>query len=87
MLFVFLSKSKVMTVVELKEKIIAKISETDDEELLEHISDLIDFEHNDVHEMSQGEIEAVEDGIRQIENGQSVPHEEVKRRMDEWLKK
>jgi len=83
----FDSKRMDMTVVELKEKIIAKISTTDNEELLEHISDLIDFESNEIYEMSPDEIEAVKDGIRQIESGQSMPHEEVKRRIDEWLKK
>jgi len=36
-----------MTVVELKEKLIAKIKSTDNEELLEHIADIIEFEHND----------------------------------------
>jgi predicted transcriptional regulator len=68
-----------MTVIELKEKIIAKISNTDNEDLLEHISDLIDFESNEICEMSPDEIDAVKDGIRQIENGQSISHEEVKR--------
>lgn len=86
-LSVNLIKGNIMTVIELKEKIIAKISNTDNEDLLEHISDLIDFESNEIHAMSPDEIDAVKDGIRQIENGQSISHEEVKRQMNEWLKK
>jgi len=73
--------------VEIREKLIEKIRNIEDEELLEHISDLIDFESNEIYEMSPGEIEAVEDGIKQIENGQSLSHEEVKRQTAEWLKK
>ena len=76
-----------MTVIQLKEKILAKISTTDNEDLLEHISDLIDFESNEIHEMSPGEIAAVEDGLNQLKKGQKVSHEDVKRRVDEWLKK
>ncbi len=45
------------------------------------------MQEEEVYEMSTEEIEAVEDGIRQIENGQLITHEEVKRQMDEWLKK
>ena len=55
-----------MTIVQLKEKIIAKIGATDNEELLEHISDLIDFEHEEFHQMSPGEIEAVNRRLRTI---------------------
>ena len=54
---------------------------------MEHIPDLIDFESNEMYEMRPGEIEAVEDGIKQIENGQSLSHEEVNRQTAEWLKK
>ena len=40
-----------MTVIELKEKLIEKIRNTENEVLLDHISDLIDFESNDIHEI------------------------------------
>ena len=76
-----------MTVVELKEKLIAKINDTNDEELLEHISDLIDFEHSEVHQMSPGEIDAVNEGLEQFKNGQWLSSEESNIRVNEWLKK
>jgi len=61
-----------MTVIELKQKLIAKINSTDNEELLEHLADIIEFEYNndEVYEMSPVEIEAVKDGLAQIDNGQ-----------------
>jgi predicted transcriptional regulator len=44
------------------------------------------MQEDNIYEMSAEEIDTVEDGIRQIELGQSIPHEEVKRQMNEWLK-
>ncbi|MEO8887027.1 MAG: hypothetical protein ABI367_13260 [Mucilaginibacter sp.] len=78
-----------MTAIELKEKLIEKIRNTDNIELLDHLSDVIEFESNigEVHVMSPGEIEAVNDGLEQIKNGQWISHEEVNREIDEWLKK
>ena len=78
-----------MTVVELKEKLIAKIITTNDEGLLEHLSDIIEFEYNNesVYKMSPEEIEAVHDGIRQVENGEWISHEEANKQIAEWLKK
>jgi hypothetical protein len=85
--YVFLNKKYFMTVIELKEKIIGKIGVTDNEELLEHISDLIDLENTGVHQMSPGEIEAVNEGLEQLRNGESFSHQEANRQIDEWLKK
>ena len=85
----FDSKRMDMTAIELKEKIIAQISSTNDEELLGHISKVIDIElhANDIHIMSPAEIEAVNDGLAQLENGQWITNEESNKRVDEWLKK
>jgi hypothetical protein len=76
-----------MSTAELKEKLIAKIAVTDDDELLEHISDLIAFEHNGIHKMSPEEIEAVNEGLEQLKNDQWITHEESNKRAEEWLKK
>ena len=73
--------------VEIREKLIEKIRNIEDEELLEHISDLIDFESNEIYEMSPGEIEAVKEGLEQLKNGQWISHEESNNHVDEWLKK
>jgi hypothetical protein len=78
-----------MTVLELKEKLIAQIRDTDNEEILDHISDLFDIQYNtnDVHIMSKGEIDAVREGLEQIKNGQCISDEEASRLVEEWLKK
>lgn len=68
-----------MTVIELKEKLIENIRNTTNEELLEHISDIFEFQLNTegIYKMSPEEIEAVKEGIEQIENGQFLTNEEV----------
>ena len=78
-----------MTVVELKEKLIAKINSTNDIELLDELSWIIDIEepNREPHIMSQGEIEAVRESLEQIKNGQYLSNEEANRQIEEWLKK
>jgi predicted transcriptional regulator len=76
-----------MTAIELKEKLIAKIRNTEDEELLDQIARLIDFESNEVYEMSQGEIDAVNEGLAQLNSGQWITNEEANKRADKWLGK
>jgi len=84
-----LVKGNVMTVIELKEKLIKKIITTNDEELLEELSWIIDVEepNNEIHVMSEGEIEAVNEGLAQLDRGEWISNEEANRRADEWLKK
>jgi predicted transcriptional regulator len=78
-----------LTDIKFKEKLIAKISNIDNDELLHQISRLIDFESkmDEVYEMSPGEIEAVNEGLEQLKNGQWISHEEANKQVDEWLKK
>ncbi len=77
-----------MTVIELKEKLIAKIQETDDEQMLEHISDIMEYEHTgEIHEMSAGALEAVKEGLEQLDRGEWISNEEVDKQVKEWLNK
>jgi predicted transcriptional regulator len=78
-----------LTDIELKEKLIAKISSTEDSELLSEISRLIDLEEQmeDVYQLSPEETNAVNEGLDQIKNGLYFSHEESNKRADEWLKK
>ena len=78
-----------MTVVELKEKLIAKINSTNDIELLDELSWIIDLEepNREPHIISQGELEAVREGLEQTKNGQYISDEEANSQIDAWLKK
>ena len=79
-----------MSTAELKEKLIAQINDTDNDELLAEISTMLYIESksvNGVYQMSEAEREAVEDGLNQIKNGQWVSDEEANREIEEWLRK
>jgi predicted transcriptional regulator len=79
-----------MSTAELKEKLIAQINDTDNDELLSEISTMLYVESksvNGVYQMSEGEREAVEEGLEQFKNGQWITHEESNKRAEEWLKK
>ena len=74
---------------ELKEKLIEKINNTNDVELLEELLSLFDLESNtdEMYKLGPEEEEAVNEGIDQLKNGLFVSNEESNRRIDEWLKK
>jgi len=79
-----------MSTAELKEKLIAQINKTDNDELLIEISTMLHIESKSidgVYQMSQAERDAVEDGLNQIKNGQWISDEEANRRAEEWLRK
>ncbi len=79
-----------MSTLELKEKLIAQINDTDNDDLLSEISTMLYVESksvNGVYQMSEAERAAVEDGLNQIKNGQWVSDEEANREVEEWLRK
>jgi len=73
----------------LREKLIKRIRDIDNGEILNQIARLVHFEEkfDEVYIMSPEEIEAVEDGRRQIENGEWISDEESNKHVDEWLNK
>jgi len=78
-----------LTELELKEKLIAEISDTEDTVLLHQILQLIDLEkqNHEVYEMCAEEEIAVNEGLAQLDRGEFVPHEDVKTLFEKWLKK
>lgn len=72
----------------LKKQLIKRIRDIDNGEMLNQIARIVHFEEkfDEAYIMSPAEIEAVEDGIRQIENGQWITNEEANRRIDGVLK-
>ena len=77
-----------MTVIEKKQKLIASINNTDDENLLDQLLLAVNFEEdNSIYIMSPEEKEAVKEGLEQIERGEWITNEEADRRAEEWLNK
>lgn len=75
--------------IQLKEKLIAKIDSTNDDELLRQLLRVFDLEAktDECYILSIEEKEAVNEGISQLENGNFLSNEEVNRQADRCLNK
>ena len=78
-----------MSTIELRKLLIEKIQLTDDDKLLEEASRLleIDIEEPDVYILNDKQKEAIEEGRKQIINGEYLTDEESNNEIDEWLSK
>lgn len=78
-----------MTVKELKKKLIGKIDQSEDSELLEEMYRLIANEESDssIFELSEEQIRAVEEGQLQYKNGQFLTDKQADKDIEEWLDK
>lgn len=78
-----------MTVKELKKKLIGKINQIENNELLEEMYRLIANEETDnsIYELSAEQIHAVEEAQIQFKNGQFSTEEQADKDMEKWLGK
>jgi hypothetical protein len=78
-----------MTTKELRHKVIDKIKEVDDKNLLYDLIRLIDdsFADNETYRLSDKHKDAVYKAIDQIENGDYLTNEQSNKMIDEWLNK
>ncbi len=77
-----------MSTAELKEKILKRIEQIDEDYLLENLLNLIDFETSDeVFEIPDAHKESIEIGLAQIKAGQTYTNEEVMERVKQWADK
>lgn len=76
-----------LTDTEIKEKLIATISNTDNMDLLRELLMITEMEDeiSGVYQLSQEEIAAVNEGIEQIEKGMFVTNEEANKLIDKCL--
>lgn len=76
-----------MTVRELKNKLIGKIDQSEDSELLEEMYRLIANEESDssIYELSKEQIRAVEEGQLQYKNGQFLTDKQADKDIEAWL--
>lgn len=78
-----------MSTIELRKLLIEKIQITDDDKLLEEASRLleVDIDESDVYILNDKQKEAIEEGRKQIINGEYLTDEESNKEIDEWLNK
>ncbi len=80
-----------MSTVELKERLIDKISHTDNENILAEVNRLLgietDTEADDVFIFNETEKTKIEEARLQINNGNFLTHDESNKEIEEWLDK
>ena len=78
-----------MSTSELKKRLIDKIKETDNNNLLEEAFRLLQLEGEDIeaYKLSQDQKNAVNEARQQIKNGQFLTDDEANKDIDEWLRK
>jgi uncharacterized protein YydD (DUF2326 family) len=77
-----------MDIRELKTEVINRINALNEEDFLVQLKDIIDW-HNDTepYKLTEEELNAVEEGIKDIEEGRYVTDEDLRKNVNEWLKK
>ena len=78
-----------MTAKELKKRLIHKIGQSENNELLEEMYRLIANEEADIniYELSEEQIRAVEEGQLQYKNGEFLTEDQADKDIEEWLGK
>ena len=76
-----------MNKIELKDKLIKKIEEIDDSEILEEIySWLEDESQKKIYVTSEAQKEAIQEAQEQIKKGETISEKRANREIDKWLK-
>ncbi len=72
----------------LKAEVVKKINALNEEEFLQYLKSEIDF-HNetDIYQLSKEEEEAINEGLKDIEEGRYITNEELIKQEQEWLRK
>lgn len=78
-----------MTSQELKDKLISKIRQIQNDELLEEMFRLVTTEEADlnVYELSEDQLNAVEEAQKQFKNGQFLSGNQADNEIEKWLGK
>lgn len=78
-----------MTSIELKNKVISKIRQVNDDEILKEIYKLLDdtVEDSDIIMLSENHKNAIEVAKEQIENGEYLTDDQANKEIGKWLNK
>lgn len=78
-----------MTTKELRNKVIGKINQIDDEEILSEIYRMLDDANHEeeIFQLSEDHKKAIEEGKSQIERGEFLTNKKVHQEIGKWLNK
>ncbi len=72
-----------------KEKLIEKIQNIEDESILQDLLEVIDLElnlSNDVVELTNDQKAAIDEGLKDLDEGKTFSHEQARLIIDEWMR-
>jgi hypothetical protein len=76
-----------MTTAELKQKLIRQINKTDNDELLEELSRVLDRENEPrVYQLSEAQKTIIKEARLQYQNGSILTDDEVNLEIEKWLR-
>ena len=78
-----------MTTLELRNRVIGKINQINDDEILTEVYKLLDnsFDDSEIYILSDNHKIAIEKAKDQIGNGDFLTNDQANKDIDEWLKK
>lgn len=78
-----------MTTLELRNQVIGRINQVNDDELLQDVFKLLDINQTDseVFKLTNNHKEAIETAINQINNGDYLTNEQANKEINTWLRK
>ena len=80
-----------MTKTEIKQNIHSLIDNVEDETVLEQLQEMIKYMATEGttnwNSLSEAERKSIEEGLKQLNNGEKIDYEDVKKKYPEWLKK
>jgi predicted MPP superfamily phosphohydrolase len=78
-----------MTTPELKNKLIGKINQITDDEILSEVIKLLEnsFEDTDIYQLSDNHKNAIRQAKEQIKSGEYLTNEQANKEIEEWLNK
>jgi len=85
----FCQKKETMTTLELRNQVIVRINQVNDDELLQDVFKLLDINQPDseVMRLTDNHKTAIETAINQINNGDYLTNEQANKEIDAWLRK
>ena len=76
-----------MATLELKKYLVSKINQIDDDLILNEIVQLIDKKESTVYQLSEEQINLVNEAKEQFKNGDYIDQDEMDRRVEAWKKR
>lgn len=74
-----------MSTAELKIDLISRIANLKNTAVMEQIKNLLDFEKEEIYQLTPEQKRRIELGREQLKNNQTISHEDLQQEINQWL--